>query len=686
MMDSLPDGDGRPPGRRNVNPVKAFLAVISARRWVVVATLAGVVLCTFAGTLFAPKTYATEAKMLAASGARGAALEQYADLIEQPPIPQRVRDDLRLGIEPDALLGHLAVRPLPNTSTIAVTADWDDARTSAAIANEFVHVFVERERESIASQAASTLDVLNAELPAAAARLAAANAALAGFSASEGVARSGARTPDLGAMIAANELETERTLLDLRRARAELESERAALAPKLPQNGLAMTDPVVGQLEAQLATAAVQLASARREYTDESIGVETLAVWKEQLEAAISKLRKRLFASVPAGPDANSVQRELRIARLSTQIRAGEASLTELRRQRAAFESPPGVPFTTGMRLADFQQRAKSAQAVYADLQRKYDAAAATRAASPSDVRMTQSADARRAMVRPDLRVNLVIGAIVGLVAALAAALAVNVFDKRVKSEADVAHRLRMPTLGSIPLVARMDPKSETYARVRDITIEAFLRLATALRYASDEPLKTIAFISPEPGDGKSTIALNVAIAMGEMEPYVLLIDADFRQPKLHTLLNARNGCGLSDLLVGRVGLDAVIQETSMPGLHFVSSGTEAPNPVKLFRTQRMDDFLTHASRRYSCIIIDTPATDGYVDGVVLAAKSDASVVVVSRNKTDASAASKTVALLARFGVKNVLGVVLNRVRPRSLPQTSSYQLENVSSGIALNT
>ncbi|MGD0474294.1 MAG: polysaccharide biosynthesis tyrosine autokinase [Candidatus Velthaea sp.] len=707
-MNSLNSGVGSPPEQRDGKEVKAFFSIVYARRWIVLATLAVFILASLVITLLTPKKYATEAKLLtgqatgssstsadvkspvldALIAANGQSPETYSDLIQQTPIAQRVRDNLKLSVGPDSLLGHLAVKPLTNTSIITVTADWNDAATAAAIANEFVKVFVDRERELISSQAASSIDFLSKELPGAENRMHQANAALARFSASHGIIDINSQTQGIIVQLAANDSKVAQTQLELKHARAQLAIDGIELGKyESAGNGGQTTipNPIAAQLQNQLATVTVQLATMRREYTDNYVGVQNLISQKQQLETEIATLPVRVVASENVVPNPVHAQLESQIAQLTSQIAASNADLVELRRQRGALQPQiANLPATTA-RLVDLQHEAKSAQDVYNALQQKYQEAAVLRTTAPSDVQITQPASADRAKVTPDLMLNLVIGTVIGLIVSLGAAFSINFFDSTLKNEADIADRLQLPTLGAIPVVARTDAKGESYNRLRNITIESFLQLATSLRYSSDGPLKTITFVSPASGDGKSTIALNAAIAMGELEPPVLIIDCDFRQPRLHSMLNLRNGVGLSDLLVGRVRLDEVIHRTSNPGVDFISSGTRAPNPVKLFRSNRMDELLAAAGRRYTCIIIDTPATDGYVDGVVLAAKTDGSVLVVSSNQTDMSAASKTVALLARFGVKNTLGVVLNRVNPKRIPQASAYRLESEKSDSALS-
>ncbi len=706
QMYSLNGGVLKTREYRDASEVKAFFGTIAARRWIVLITFAVFMIATVAITLTTPKRYSTQAKLLtgqatgggassannstpvlnALIAANGQSPETYADLLEQTPIAQRVRDDLKLSIGADALLAHLAVKPLTNTSIITVTVDWNNAVTSAAIANEFMKVFVARERELISSQAASTLDFLGKELPESRARMHKANTILASFSAAHGIVDINSQTQGVVGQMASNEEKIAQANVDAKHARAQLADDRLQLAAYTPSDRGGETtsqNPLVTGLLSQLEAVNVQLAAARHQFTDNYGGVKALKAQRAQLEAEIAKLPARVVATQNVVPNPIYQQLRSQIVTLSAQIASSEAELIELQRQRAALE--PRVrrlPAETA-RLEDLQHEAKAAQDVYNALQQKYEEAAVVRTTAPSDVQVTQPADPTRAVVTPNLRLNLAIGSIISLIVGLGAAFLTNFFDNTVKNENDVADRLQLPTLGAIPIIGKSEAKGDGYARLKHITIEAFLQLATSLRYSSDGPLKTITFISPGAGDGKSTIALRAAIAMGELEPTVLIVDGNMRSPTLHTLLNVRNGPGLSDLLVGRLSFDDIVQETKHAGVHFIASGTRAPNPVKLLRSGRMNDFLSEAARRYTCVIVDAPATDAFVDGVVVAEQTDGTVLVISSNQTDMPAASKALALFARFGVKNCLGVVLNRVKPNALPPLT-HQLPEARSEIAL--
>ena len=707
LMYSLNGGVLKTPEHRDATEVKAFFSTIAARRWIVIVTFTAFMIATVAITLTTPKRYATQAKLLtgqatgggssaannntpvlnALIAANGQSPETYADLLQQTPIAQRVRDDLKLTIGADTLLAHLAVKPLTNTSIITVTVDWSNAVTSAAIANAFMKIFVARERELISSQAASTLDFLGKELPESRARMHAANTALASFSAAHGIVDINSQTQGVVGQMASNEAKIAQANVDLKYARAQLADDRGQLSAYGPSDRGAETtsqNPVVIGLAAQLEAVNVALAAARHQFTDNYGGVKALKAQRAQLSAEIAKLPARVVSSENVVPNPLYAQLRSQIVTLSAQIASDAAELVELQRQRAALE--PRVRRLPGetARLEDLQHEAKAAQDVYNALQQKYEEAAVVRTTAPSDVQVTQPADPTRAVVTPNLRLNIAIGSIISLIVALGAAFLVNFFDNTLKNESDVADRLQLPTLGAIPIIGKSEAKGDGYARLKNITIEAFLQLATSLRYSSDGPLKTITFLSPGGGDGKSTIALRAAIAMGELEPTVLIVDGNMRAPTLHTLLNGRNSAGLSDLLVGRLSFDDIVQDTKHAGVAFIASGTRAPNPVKLLRSGRMVDFLAEAARRYSCVIVDAPATDAFVDGVIVAQQTDGTVLVISSNQTDMPAATKALALLARFGVKNCLGVVINRVKPKAVPQIT-HQLSQTRSEIALN-
>jgi capsular exopolysaccharide synthesis family protein len=188
------------------------------------------------------------------------------------------------------------------------------------------------------------------------------------------------------------------------------------------------------------------------------------------------------------------------------------------------------------------------------------------------------------------------------------------------------------------------------------------------MRYSSDRPLRTVAVTSPLKGDGKSTVAANIARAFGEIavssierEERVLIIDADLRRPSLHKQFGIPNTLGVSDILVDRATLAECVRRTDRPGVDVLTCGTHSPNPIKLLESHRFDALLREARERYVTVIVDAPALVPVFDAAIVAAKTDGTVMILSAGYTDVRSTRKALARLDAVGVKNLVGAVVNR-------------------------
>jgi capsular exopolysaccharide synthesis family protein len=172
--------------------------------------------------------------------------------------------------------------------------------------------------------------------------------------------------------------------------------------------------------------------------------------------------------------------------------------------------------------------------------------------------------------------------------------------------------------------------------------------------------LRTLAVTSPSRGDGKSTVAFNLAKAMAHLKQEVLLIDGDLRKPTQHKLANCSNDSGLSEILENARTLFESVQEIS-PHLHILTAGRSVSNPVALMQSPRLGDLLEEAASRYSIVLVDTPALSAVTDGVLVTARTDATVLVVAADSTNERDTKEVMARLASLGLDNLVGVVVNR-------------------------
>ncbi len=287
------------------------------------------------------------------------------------------------------------------------------------------------------------------------------------------------------------------------------------------------------------------------------------------------------------------------------------------------------------------------------------------------------------ARVRPNHRNNAALAFVLATFLAFGAVFTVDYLDTTVRRPEDL-ERQGFSVLASVP---HIDPTPEAAGQnpnvplaVRDpnaTPVEAFRILRTNLQFAaSGKPLKTVVVTSPGAGEGKSTVASNLAAVMAQAGRRVLLIDADLRRPKQHTIFGRRKKPGLTDTVMLGAQLDssllhvpvhissteesAVHQTSGL--LHVLFAGTMPPSPVDFLNSPVLHDHLQRLTEEYDCIILDTPPVLVSADAAVLAARVDGVVLVARMAKTDWRALEEARKLMAQAGAC-ALGVAANDLK-----------------------
>jgi capsular exopolysaccharide synthesis family protein len=616
--------------------------------------------------------------------------ETYVALIESPRIARMVIDDLKLKITPAGLLAHVAVKPITNTTLLDLSVNWRDRDVSARIANTFAGAFVDRERELVGNEARGALAILSNQLKTARRTAAQLNNRVVAYERAHSIADIGAQTQSTVDAIAKLQAAIVQVDGDAAQAQAQLRSVNAQL-DSTDTNTLGQvrtqTNPVVQQLQQQFAQKSAELASAETQYTSEHPTVIRLRAEKEKLAREIEAQpplveSERVVATNPVyeklGEQSATLQGE--IAAYASQRRSLHDSLAAL---EPRLHRLPAI--ASG--LAALQRDAKTAENLYGGLRQKYNEALIARATALSDVMVTEPADAANAAIRPDLLVTSGIGIILGIILGITGAFVAELLDNRVKDEQDLRRLTSLPLLASIPRFdsARQLPKAKAALtdRLRARTIDAFLQLVMSIRYSSERALRTIAVTSAVPGDGKSTVALNAAVAMSTAHMSVLLVDTDLRKPSLHERLGLANNRGLSEVLVGAAPLGDCAQRTKYAGLDLLSAGFRAPNPFALFQSSRFEAMIDRALDEYQVVIFDTPALLAVADAALIASKTDGTAVVVSSGGTEGGAVQRAIRRLESVAGVNLIGIVLNNVADEKVEGFANYEYA-VPSGVPL--
>jgi capsular exopolysaccharide synthesis family protein len=270
----------------------------------------------------------------------------------------------------------------------------------------------------------------------------------------------------------------------------------------------------------------------------------------------------------------------------------------------------------------------------------------------------------------------LAIALAIGLMAGLGAALLLDWMDHRIRSAAEVESLLGLPILGAVPhMLGKRSPierGQEIHLYPKSEVAESYRTIRTGIRFGiTDASSKTLLVTSPSPGDGKTTVASNLAIAIAQTGKRVLLVDADCRRPMVQRIYSLKEDIGLSSVLTGESELAASIQHSSTDNLDILPCGPLPPNPAEMLNSEAFTSLLRELSTQYDQVVVDSPPVAPVTDARILAAACDATVLVIRAEKTSRRVAEHARDALASVGAV-LLGVVVNDA-PRSRSEASSY-------------
>ncbi len=196
----------------------------------------------------------------------------------------------------------------------------------------------------------------------------------------------------------------------------------------------------------------------------------------------------------------------------------------------------------------------------------------------------------------------------------------------------------------------------------RSAVAEAYRTIRTAVFFGvPKDEAKTILVTSPAPGDGKSTLVSNLAIAMAQAGQKTLVVDCDFRKPTQQTIFHSNNKKGISNIFAENLAPDQVIQHSSVAGLDILTRGPEVPNPCELLNSTTFSGILKKLSEQYERIVIDSAPVTAVADSQILSAISDVTILVLRAEKSTRRFSQQAMHMLLSVGAR-VLGVVVNGV------------------------
>jgi polysaccharide biosynthesis transport protein len=264
--------------------------------------------------------------------------------------------------------------------------------------------------------------------------------------------------------------------------------------------------------------------------------------------------------------------------------------------------------------------------------------------------------------VSPKPLQNGVIGGLLGLMLGVGVAFLLEQLDTTLRTKEDVERVLApLPVIATVPL-APLAKEWDIFmeSSPNSPQSEAIRILRTNIQFFSvDRPIRRVLVTSPFAGDGKTTVATNLAAGIAAIGSNVLLMETDLRKPVLVSYFGAAGIPGLSDVLSGQAELQQAIKQSRIPNLSIVVAGPTPPNPSELLGSERMANILESASEMFDVVILDTPPALPVTDASILAPHTDGVILVVRAGQTQSNKAQDVTRNFERLGVR-VLGIAVN--------------------------
>ncbi len=590
----------------------------------------------------------------------------------------------RLAPYVEVLQSYLFVDQIPETRAIDIRFSHTDPEIASAVANGVAKVFVDYSFKNKSDKFNSSADWLDRETRNLFAKTQQAEQELANYSSNNNIFTGDQKdnlTIEKLAELYGKALKAEQDRIIKESVFTEVQQGRVAQLPE------AFTDVRTAEIQNTLSKLQLEAARLKARFGPENPKVtennEQIIELQKLLSGGTKSLEEKLKADYE------------RAAREEKLIKESLAKA----RDEAVDQNQAAIKFNL------LKQDVDTTKALYNDFLSKTYTAGIQRKDQYNDLKLIEPARTPAAPVGPRRLRSIILGLLLSLVAGAGLALGIEYLDNTVKSIEDVARATQLPTLALIPAMnvqsmrilnakkkAQMNghvngkaQKQEPGGKVTKISgvvprslqprgnklstldglssvVEAYRMLRTSvLLSTAGTPPKTILVTSSQPGEGKTTTAVNTAISLAQLGASVLLIDSDLRRPAVHKTFKLQNTKGLSSYLSGSAKVEDLMTKLPITNLSVLTSGPIPPNPAELISSERMKEMLRSLCETYDHIIIDSPPLISVTDPVILSTMVDGAILVVQAGRSTRDMVRRARQELGGVGAK-IFGVVLNNV------------------------
>ncbi len=547
-----------------------------------------------------------------------------------------------------AFMERVTIAPQGKSQLVQVQVEMADANTAAIAANALANGFIESQLEATMDMSLTATNWMNSRLGELRTKLKDSEDRLQAFREAENLV-----DVDGVATISAAELSlTGDRMIDARRQRAEAESQyrqvqamRSGGWERLATIPAVLGHPLIQQFKAEQAKAQAKVEELSKRYGPRH---PAMTAARSELSAAQGSLKGQV-EQIVAGIERNYQLAMANENSLQASFNANKSQIQEISRKE--------------FQLRELQREVDGNRALYDTFMTRLKETAATADLETANARVVDPATVPTEPVKPKKALIVAIAALLALFAGVGLTLLLDALNNTFKSTEEIENRLNLPVLGILPQL-KVKERSELARMFTSDKEKSFSESIRTIRTGvvlagMDHPHKVMVITSSIPGEGKSTVSVNLAFALGQMER-VLLIDADLRRPTLAKSFEFPVGTpGLANLIAGTARLEECIQQVE--GIDMLCAGTVPPNPLELLSSPRFAKAVEVLKSKYDRVIIDSPPTQAVSDAIVLSTFADSLLYVVKSASTHIPLVEKGVGQLLQNNAP-VKGIVLNQV------------------------
>ncbi|MBI5730179.1 MAG: polysaccharide biosynthesis tyrosine autokinase [Ignavibacteriales bacterium] len=347
------------------------------------------------------------------------------------------------------------------------------------------------------------------------------------------------------------------------------------------------------------------------------------------------------------------------------------ASFRKLNEIVSDYDKKMNLLPTSSIDLVRLEREQSAYEKLYTLVEERYQEAIINEQSVPGNVLIIDEGLVPTRPAKPNRLLIVIIGLVLGVGMGIGFAFVRNYLDNTVKTPEDISNR-NINILAWIPRIEGIESGNKDFefivAKKPDASAsEAFRALRTRIKFSKldKETLKTILVTSPTAQEGKTTTAINLAGSFALANFKTIILDADLRKPRIHSIFNQKRFPGFTDYFFGQATFDEVVRKSEVNNLDYVTAGTIPPNPSEILGSTQMEAFLEKLKTKYDYIIIDSPPIIAVTDSEILSSLVDGTLLVVSANNTEMELMEKAVQLLSHEH-SSFIGVLLNNFTYRS--------------------